>query len=77
MNIVPAGGQIPRSQRMGFSGKERDLFDILLRGSLLQIPTFGFYRFWLNTDVRRHLWTHTRIGPDGRWSRYGLTVRSP
>ena len=56
---------VAASVRMTFLRHARhDLFSILLRGSLLQIPTFGFYRFWLTTDVRRHLWTHTRIGED-------------
>ena len=49
---------------MTFSGTEAELFRVLLRGSALQIPTFGFYRFWLITDVRRHLWAHTQIGED-------------
>lgn len=64
MDILPAVRPPPPPARMTFSGKEHDLFKILLRGSLLQIPTFGFYRFWLTTDVRRHLWTNTRIGED-------------
>ena len=25
----------------------------------------GFYRFWLITDIRRHLWGHTLIGREG------------
>jgi uncharacterized membrane protein YjgN (DUF898 family) len=37
---------------------------MLVRGSLLLIPTFGFYRFWLTTRVRRHLWAHTRLGDE-------------
>ncbi|HEX9904215.1 MAG TPA: DUF898 family protein, partial [Propylenella sp.] len=64
MNIVPSIGEAPGPERMRFSGREGDLFRILLRGSLLQIPTFGFYRFWLITDIRRHLWSHTEIGAD-------------
>jgi hypothetical protein len=64
MNVVPSVDAAPQSVRMRFSGTEHSLFKILLRGSLLQIPTFGFYRFWLTTDVRRHLWSHTEIGPD-------------
>lgn len=39
-------------------------FRLALTGNLLQIPTFGFYRFWLTTDIRRHLWSHTRLGGD-------------
>lgn len=65
MNIVPqVGGGLPPSVRMNFSGTQTELFRVLIRGSLLQIPTFGFYRFWLTTDVRRHLWSHTEIGGD-------------
>jgi uncharacterized membrane protein YjgN (DUF898 family) len=45
-----------------FCGVPAQFFGLVLRGSLLQIPTFGFYRFWLLTDVRRHLWSNTRVG---------------
>ena len=34
---------------------------MLVAGSLYQIPTFGFYRFWPTTKLRRHLWANTRI----------------
>ncbi|WP_163317442.1 DUF898 family protein, partial [Enterobacter hormaechei] len=27
--------------------------------------TVGFYRFWLTTDIRRHLWSNTLIDGDG------------
>ena len=27
--------------------------------------TAGFYRFWLTTDIRRHLWSHTVVDGDG------------
>lgn len=50
--------------RAGFTGNGSDFFDIVWRGSLLQIPTFGFYRFWLITQARRYLWSHTRLGED-------------
>jgi uncharacterized membrane protein YjgN (DUF898 family) len=30
----------------------------------LQLVTFGFYRFWLTTDVRQHLWSHTSVTGD-------------
>jgi uncharacterized membrane protein YjgN (DUF898 family) len=61
---ISAGAEGARPGRMRFAGELGDLFGILLRGSLLQIPTFGFYRFWLITDVRRHLWANTHIGDD-------------
>jgi uncharacterized membrane protein YjgN (DUF898 family) len=34
------------------------------RGALLEFVTVGFYRFWLATDMRRHLWSHTAVGGD-------------
>jgi uncharacterized membrane protein YjgN (DUF898 family) len=64
MNIVPDVFEIPRPERIAFTGSKRSLFDILLRGALLMIPTFGFYRFWLITQLRRHMWTHTEIAGD-------------
>jgi uncharacterized membrane protein YjgN (DUF898 family) len=50
--------------RAEFTGDARRFFRIALIGNLLQIPTVGFYRFWLITDIRRHLWSHTRLGGD-------------
>jgi uncharacterized membrane protein YjgN (DUF898 family) len=50
--------------RLAFSGRPGAFFRMLVRGSLLLIPTFGFYRFWLTTRVRRHLWAHTRLGDE-------------
>lgn len=46
---------------MSFSGRGREFLRLLVTGSLLQIPTFGFYRFWLVTKLRRHLWANTRV----------------
>src|SRR6202041_590245 len=30
-------------------------------GALFELLTFGFYRFWLATDIRRFLWSNTEI----------------
>ncbi|WP_262031913.1 YjgN family protein [Microvirga sp. Mcv34] len=46
---------------MAFSGRSRDFLKVLIAGSLFQIPTFGFYRFWMITKLRRHLWANTQI----------------
>jgi uncharacterized membrane protein YjgN (DUF898 family) len=37
---------------------------LVTRGALLELVTLGFYRFWLATDIRRHLWSHTSVGGD-------------
>lgn len=57
MVVQPSGGT-PAS----FSGSGSEFAGILIRGVFLQLVTFGFYRFWLITNVRRHLWGNTRIG---------------
>src|SRR5215207_2470789 len=59
--------QIPLTPRtpVAFAGDRGDFFRLILRGSLLQVPTAGFYRFWLITDIRRHLWGQTLIGREG------------
>ena len=33
-------------------------------GALFELLTFGFYRFWLTTDIRRFLWSNTEIDGD-------------
>jgi uncharacterized membrane protein YjgN (DUF898 family) len=58
--LVPAARATP----MSFVGQAGEFFGMVLRGSLLLLPTLGFYRFWLITDIRRHLWAHTRVGGD-------------
>src|SRR5262249_2669424 len=47
-----------------FTGRMRAFRRIIVRGALLQVVTFGIYRFWLTTDARRFLWANTEIGGD-------------
>jgi len=47
-----------------FTGIRRDFRRLITRGALLEFITLGFYRFWLATDMRRHLWSHTEVGGD-------------
>lgn len=58
---------------MAFSGQGGEFLRLLIAGSLLQIPTFGFYRFWLITKVRRHLWANTQV--DGEAFEYTGTAK--
>ena len=48
-----------------FSGDRTDFFRLVSRGAALELVTVGFYRFWLATDIRRHLWSNTLIDGDG------------
>ncbi len=41
---------VPKS--IAFTQRPRAFFKIAWRGALRQLHTFGFYRFWLNSDLR-------------------------
>jgi uncharacterized membrane protein YjgN (DUF898 family) len=47
-----------------FTGRDGAFRRLVVRGAFLELITFGFYRFWLTTDIRRHLWTHTEVDGD-------------
>src|SRR5438128_516247 len=48
-----------------FTGDNPSFRRLVMRGALLELVTFSFYRFWLTTDIRRHLWSHTELDGDG------------
>src|SRR5437667_6222249 len=54
----------PPPMSVAFSGKRAEFFHLVKRGAGLELVTLGFYRFWLVTDVRRHLWSNTQIDGD-------------
>jgi uncharacterized membrane protein YjgN (DUF898 family) len=47
-----------------FVGDGKAFWRLLLRGAVLLAVTLGIYRFWLATDVRRFLWSHTEVAGD-------------
>ena len=47
-----------------FTGDNATFRRLVMRGAFLELVTFGFYRFWVTTDIRRHLWSHTEIDGD-------------
>ena len=49
-------------QPVRFSDNGGAFLNLLMRGALLELVTFGFYRFWLATDIRRRLWSATSVG---------------
>jgi uncharacterized membrane protein YjgN (DUF898 family) len=60
----PLPPSVPPPMPVGFSGKRRDFFELVKRGAGLEFVTLGFYRFWLLTDIRRHLWANTLVDGD-------------
>ncbi|WP_175619678.1 DUF898 family protein [Bradyrhizobium sp. 26S5] len=60
----PQPPPVPPPMPVGFSGKRQEFFRLVARGAGLELVTVGFYRFWLTTDIRRHLWSNTQIDGD-------------
>lgn len=54
----------PSAAAVHFSGDRGVFRRLVLRGAPLELVTVGFYRFWLATDIRRHLWSHTSVDGD-------------
>src|SRR5580692_10547361 len=50
------------STAVSFYGDRGEFRRLVMRGTGLELVTVGFYRFWLATDIRRHLWLNTDIG---------------
>src|SRR6476620_2890177 len=60
MTVLPPA--LPGS--VAFFGQRGEFRRLVMRGALLELITIGFYRFWLATDMRRHLWSHTSVEGD-------------
>jgi uncharacterized membrane protein YjgN (DUF898 family) len=57
-------GRSPHATPILFAGENGDFRRLVTRGAIAELFTLGFYRFWLATDIRRHLWSRTSIGGD-------------
>ena len=60
MTVLPP----PLPAAVSFSGERGEFRRLVMRGAVLELVTVGFYRFWLATDIRRHLWSNTHIDGD-------------
>lgn len=54
----------PLPATLDFTGDRNGFLHLVARGAGLELVTLGFYRFWLVTDIRRHLWSNTVIDGD-------------
>src|SRR6266511_3123148 len=70
MNDIPAPPAtapvppIPAPVHVSFLGDRPTFVGLVARGAMLELFTVGFYRFWLATDMRRYLWSHTTLDGD-------------
>ena len=60
----PAPVPPPLPAKLDFTGDRKGFLHLIARGAGLELVTLGFYRFWLVTDIRRHLWSNTVIDGD-------------
>jgi uncharacterized membrane protein YjgN (DUF898 family) len=64
ITMVPPQPAPPPPLPLTFSGDRGEFRALVTRGAALELVTVGFYRFWLATDIRRHLWSNTVIDGD-------------
>jgi len=64
MNQMSFAPHHPAPVAASFSGDRGEFRRLVVRGTGLELITVGFYRFWLATAIRRHLWSNTDIGDD-------------
>jgi uncharacterized membrane protein YjgN (DUF898 family) len=64
MTTAPLSPERTQAQA-AFTGDRGSFLSLIARGAGLELMTVGFYRFWLTTDIRRHLWSHTVVDGDG------------
>ena len=64
ITLVPPPPAPPPPLPVAFTGDRGEFRRLVTRGAGLELITVGFYRFWLATDIRRHLWSNTIIDGD-------------
>ena len=64
---------MPRTGEIAFDARLRGLTGLAVVGFLLSLVTFGIYRFWYMTDLRRFFWSRTVV--DGSPAEYTGTGR--
>jgi uncharacterized membrane protein YjgN (DUF898 family) len=62
--MPPMSAPPPLPAELDFTGDRNGFLHLVARGAGLELVTLGFYRFWLVTDIRRHLWSNTVIDGD-------------
>ena len=60
---VPMNSFVAPAQ-VAFTGDRGTFSRPVMKGAALELITFGFYRFWLVTDIRRRLWSNASIDGD-------------
>jgi uncharacterized membrane protein YjgN (DUF898 family) len=61
--LAAPAGQSP-AQHFEYHGRLGRLYWLFLKNLLLSIVTFGIYRFWGRTNIRRYIWSNARFMGD-------------
>jgi uncharacterized membrane protein YjgN (DUF898 family) len=61
---IPLSPELAADSRVVFADSRPAFRRLVLRGAFLELVTAGFYRFWLATNMRLHLWSHTSVDGD-------------
>jgi uncharacterized membrane protein YjgN (DUF898 family) len=64
MSVPATTTAVALAAPVNFTGNDGAFRRLVMRGALLELVTFGFYRFWVTTDIRRQLWSNTEIDGD-------------
>ncbi len=74
MDATPGriGAGPERAARIDFDRQAKGLTGIVVKGTLLSLITFGIYRFWYITNLRRYFWSRTSVaGSPGEYTGRG------
>lgn len=70
--MTSASGAAQRTGLVGFDRTLAGLTGIAIKGFLLSLVTFGIYRFWYITNLRRFFWSRTTVdGSPGEYTGNG------
>ena len=59
-----AGETEQRAPALGYDGRGREVFGLVLGNAFLGLVTLGLNRFWARTRYRRYLWNHVSFAGD-------------
>ena len=62
--VEHAAGPDRRHGEVSFVGRRGPLLSLVLKNSFFTVLSFGLYRFWAKTWIRRYFWNNLRIAGD-------------
>ncbi len=62
--VEHVAGPDGRHGEVSFVGRRGPLLSLVLKNALFTVLTFGLYRFWAKTWIRRYFWNNLRVAGD-------------